>query len=237
MSSLGYRRGCDHNSARPGEQRAVSTSVILPVVTAQTTVTPRMKMSCGMMIPKGFIPLLFYSCLAGTMPLLFNYVSYDYTDNMVRGGVIGASALITGLVVAANDCAVWFNMVLFFHIGLEVKVLDTLWAFAQTDSTSNQDEIMAWVGVVVIIAHLIPFLLIDNTIALALLAMAGVVVNAATLVYLDSTMLLFVGFSSVSLLGTTLCITGVCDASTSILSALRDAMKGRMWITCEEFKM
>jgi hypothetical protein len=232
MSSLGYRRGCDHNSARPGEVPAKTTTVAIPT----TVAAPTAKVS-PISVPKGFLPLFFYAAVFLLAPVLYEYVDYTWADSTTRAALIVVSAAYALSVVFANDCVAWFNMVLFFHIGIEVKVLEILMDFARLTTTADGDEILAWTGFVVIIVHLIPFLLVDNTMFLTLLAVAGVIVNAAVLVYLDSNRLLLTGFSSVSLLGTTLCISGVCDVSTSMLTALRKAMTDGTWLTCSGYLM
>ena len=109
--------------------------------------------------------------------------------------------------------------------------------FAQKSTTADSDEIIATFTFIVIVAHLIPFLLVDNTMFLTFLAYVGIIVNTGTLVYLDPSYLLLVGFSSVSLLGTTLCISGVCGVSASMLTALLKAMKNGTWLTCSKYLM
>jgi hypothetical protein len=236
MTSLGYRRGCDHNSARPGEMPAKTTTIAIPT----TVATPAAKVS-SISVPKGFLPLFFYAAAFLLAPILYEYVDYTWTDSTTRAALIVVSVAYALSVVFANDCVAWFNMVLFFHIGIEVKVLEILMDFARLTTTTDGDEVLAWTGFVVIIVHLIPFLLVDNTMFLTLLAVAGVIVNAAVLVYLTDAStdahLLLTGFSSVSLLGTTLCISGVCDVSTSMLTALRKAMTDGTWLTCSGYLM
>jgi hypothetical protein len=241
MSSLGYRRGCDHNSTRPGEIPTRTITVAIPT----TVDAPADKeMSSRISVPKGFLPLLFNAVNFLLVPVFYEYVDYTWTDSTTRAVVIAASAVYALSVVFANDCVTWFNMVLFFHIGIEVKVLDILMDFARSTTTSDGDEILAWTGFVVIIVHLIPFLLVDNTMFLALLAVAGVIVNAGALVYLTDIgneltdlRLLLTGLSSVSLLGATLCISGVCGVSTSMLTALQKAMTDGTWLTCSNYLM
>lgn len=205
-----------------------------------------------MSVLKGFIPLLFYSAMFITAPLVYIYTTPDYTDAMVRGVVIGIAGIYALSVVVANDCVAWFNMVLFFHIGMEVKVLDILMNFATeegsianstlvnsttTGGTSDGDTVLSWIGFVVVAVHLIPFLIINNTMLLTLLAFTGVIVNAAVLVYLDTSLLLIVGFSSAALLGTTLCIGGVCGIQTSLLCAFTKALKDGSWVTCSGYQV
>lgn len=188
-------------------------------------------------VPKGFLPLLFYSAMFMLAPILYTYVEYTWTDTMTRASLIAVSAGYAVMVVLANDCVVWFNMVLFFHIGIEVKVLEILYDNAQLETTDTMDEMLFWSAFATIIVHLLPFLLIDKTMLLTLLASAGVIVNSTVLVFLDDSHLLLVGFSSVSLLGTTLCISGVCDVATSLMTNFYKAMKDGTWLKCSSYLM
>lgn len=239
MSSLGYRRGRDHNSARPSElaPRGTATVAMPPPSIEEASSAQSRGMMPMMPVPKGFLPLLLYALLFLTTPLLYTYMDYDYSDAGVRGGVVATAVAAAFAIVLANDCVVWFNMVFFFHIAMEVRVLDILMEFARNDDTSEGDQVLAWTGSAVIFVHLLPFLLMDNTMLLALLAFAGIIINTVVLVYLDTTLLLTVGFSSAALLGTTLCIGGVCDVPTSMLSVLRQAMRDGSWIVCSVYEM
>ena len=229
MSSLGYRRGADLNSARPGEVSAVrSTTVRIESVPE----TAARRCTVHMIGLKGFLPCLFYATLFGAAPLLYTYVDYDYTSAEARGGVITASFVYAAIAVMANDCACWFNMLLLFHIGIEVRVMDVLMTFAKNAGTSDGHEIIAWTGFAVILVHLIPFLLVDNTMFLAVLAFAGVIVNASALIYLDPSLLLIVGFSSTVLLMAVLCFSGHIGVRTSLLHGMRQAITSGKWITC-----
>ena len=201
-----------------------------------------MKKSCcpsSVMVPKGFIPFLLYSSFALVAPLMYIYDhSIDYTDDMTRATIITLSGLYAFTVVVANDPAVWFNMVLFFHIALESKVADMLIDKARDDATSDSDTVLSWIGACTVIVHLVPFLLTDITWLLTFLAAVGVVVNTAALVFLDGIpLLLLTGLSSVSLLGTTISVRGVCDISTSFLMQLKRAANEGRWLKCSTMQM
>lgn len=234
MTSLGYRRGCEHNAARPGEQPPRSTTVI-PVV-LETSASTKESFS-AVSVPKGFLALFLYSAMFAVPPILFEYVEYTWTDTATRVGVIVVAAVFALAVVLANDCLTWFNIMLFFHIGVEVRVLDVLMSKARLETTSDGDAALAWTGFIVVLVHLIPFLLVDSIKFLALVAFAGVVVNATVLVYLEPDLLLLVGISSVSLLQTTLCISGICEVKTSMFTAVRKAMNDEKWLTCSQYLM
>lgn len=230
--SLGFRKGHDHIAERAFGPRSVPA---LPEDAKTSKATALPSMACKCPIPRGFLPTLVYSSLAAIVPLLWFYMTYDYTDTMVQGGVIALAAVAGLVVVLANDCCCWYNMALFFHAGVEVKVIDTALAFSY--SATGADKTWSMVAAITIIVHLVPFLVTDRTLLLSFLAYAGVVVNACTLVYLDSSLLLLVGASSLSLLSSTMVIGGICEIRTSMLSLLQDAIKNRMFITCESFEL
>ena len=193
-------------------------------------------MCCSIKVPKGFFPTALYSTFFLTIPLLFNYVSYDFTTDMTRAGVVVSSVVVGGVVILANDCVAWFNVALYFHIGVEVIVLDRLMTFAQNSTTDEGHMALAWTTFAVVIVHLLPFLLFDRLGLLALLAYVGIVVNASVLVFLDPTLLLLVGFSSTTLLGATLLIAGIDCINTSMLSNFRSAMKDGSFLLCQSYE-
>ena len=96
---------------------------------------------------------------------------------------------------------------------------------------------LAIVGAIVVIVHLIPFYVSDRLMLLSTLAFAGVIVNATLLVFLDSSMLLLVGASSLALLAITMIISGVCEIKTSLLSLIRESVIAKKCITCERFEL
>ena len=233
--SLGFRRGVDHVANRPGEMRVTPAPPLPPPATASPG---RVRFACpGMTAFRGFVPLLLYSSIFAAVPLVYEYVDVDYTNDGVRAGVIALSATAATIVVMANDCAAWFNMALFFHAGVEVRVLDVLMEVARRPSTSDADEALAWSAFAVVLAHLVPFFLVDHAGLLTLLAFAGVVVNAAALVVTQPTLLLLVGSSSTVLLGATLCICARQRVCCSLLHQLRGAMTSGSWIACLPYEM
>lgn len=235
--SLGYRRGADHNSDRPGEIRASRTqpssvAVAIPVVSKSEE-----KKCCTMVTAKGFIPVLLCSLLFLSIPLVYEYSDMEYDKAGTRGGVIATAGVASLLVLLSNDCGAWYNYVLFAHIGIEVKVLDILQEFARADLTRDGDTRLAWIAFVVIILHLIPFLLTDHVAILSLLAYTGVVLNASVLVFLDPARLLLVGVSSTVLLGSVMCMCSMCNVRTSMLTCLVCAIKERSWCSCSLYVM
>lgn len=195
---------------------------IVPTSQLPVAKTPAFRLK----VPKGFLPTFLFSALFLTMPLLNEYVTYDYSSTRVRVGVITAASLGALAIVVANDCVAWFNMVLFFHIGVEVTVLEKIMDYAQEDTSSDSAVVLAWVAFGIIIAHLFPFLLLDYEKTLTLCAFAGVIVNAATLVFVDSEKLLIASATSSSLLLSVLLIACIDCVQTSALSQLKSAMRG-----------
>ena len=190
----------------------------------------------NMKVPKGFLPLAFYSSLFAVVPILYYSVSFDYSTTAMRAAVITTSAVLPLVALLANDPVVWFNLVLFLHVGIETRVVHTLMDFARASTSSDRDSALAYTAVGVIIAHLAPFVLIDNVMFLMLLAYAGVVVNASALVFVDNTQLLLVGTSSVALLLTTMFTCCVCEVRCSVLNRFLCAMKDKSWFVLASYQ-
>ena len=226
-SSLGYRFNQDAPPAKPKvrevEPEPATTRTFLPLPSLQ-----RPKMLNGMHLPRGFIPLLLSSALFVTLPLVYEYVSIDYTSDVTKGVTIGLAAVSAIALSMVRDAATLYNLAYFFHIGVEVKVLDILYAYAQNADTTGMA--LAWTAFGVIALHLVPFLITDRAMLLGVLAFVGVILNAAVLVYLDTARLLLVGFSSAVLLGVTILVPGkLCDCSC-MMSQLR--VRDSSWIVC-----
>ena len=234
--SLGYRRGHDHIAAR---RPVTATQAPLPMTQTDTQPsTLRSALACRLPVPRGLIPTAVYSLFALAIPLLWFFMeSPDYTDNGVRGTIIGGSALAGLIVILANDCCCWYNMMLFFHIGIEAKVVDAALKYSELDTTDSTGQALAITTAIVIIVHLVPFLLTDRIMLLSFLAYVGVVVNVATVVYVDTSLILIVLSSTLALLSTTMIIGGICEIRTSMLSLIMDSINKKMCLTCEGFEL
>lgn len=235
MTSLGFRPRNDHIAERVRPTTALSapssTSTSLP-----SAVAPR----CVFPVVRGFIPTLILSALATAIPLCFFYLDMDEVDyqKATAQRIIVAGAAVGGfLIIVANDCSAWYNMMLGFHIGIEVRVVEKTLAYAYEDSTS--DEYMSWAlaAAVVIISHLVPFLLTDRLMLLTFIAYAGLIVNVITVVFLFPELLLVVTGSSIALLATTMLICGVCEVNTSILSLLMKAIRTKTLLKIQSFEL
>lgn len=226
--SLGFRRGCDHIAEehhRPSPRRGT-----LPAPKAPEPKPMRM------MVLKGFVPLFLVSSFFFVLPLLFFYADPDYTTAGGRGGVIALASVAGLAVVMVNDTCTIFNIVLGLHTAVEVRVLDVLMDFAKESTTSDSDEVLAWCAFGVIIAHLLPFFLMDKRMLLALLGVIGIPVNAAALVYLEPTLLLAAGLSSTALLGAVLSICYSCSRRCAIVPLFVKTMTTGKWISCAEYE-
>lgn len=231
--SLGFRRDADHIAERAPVRhpRGLPQDTIAPV--PSKSMIPFMVMG----VPRGLVPTLSYSLFAFLVPFLFLYMDYDLTTDSAKGVTIGLSAIAATIMVFANDCCCWYNMLLAFHTALEIKVIDTTLTFAYASGTSDGDMALAIVAAIVVIAHLIPFYVSDRLMLLGVLAYVGVIVNTAILVFLAQPMLLLVSASSLALLGITMIISGVCEIKTSLLSLIRDSVIEKKCITCEQFEL
>lgn len=226
MTSLGYRRDHDNNSAsHPPPARRTQTE---PTVVQIESTVPQAK--CGnMMSFRGFLATLLLSSLALAIPLIWTYGEIDYSDDTSRGLTIGVSGVAATLLGMTRSSITMFNVVLFFHIGIEVGVLDTAITFANQDGVSDVDMGLAITAAIIIILHLIPFLLSDNFMALAILGSAGLVINTATTVFLDAASTLLASTSAAVLL---IMIYMTSCSQTSMLTSLQNALVAGDCIVC-----
>ena len=177
--------------------------------------------------PRGFLPLALYQAASVVFPLLLFYVTFDFADNVVRGVFIGASALYALFALTTMDCCIVYNMLLGFHTGVEVKVIETALDYAMAAATPDYGVALGYAGAVVVIAHLVPFFVWDGPKVVALAAAAGVVVNTALVVFLDDSLFMLVFLSAFAfLLSTRL----VGDEASSMLTALHSALTKGTWM-------
>ena len=186
-------------------------------------------------MPKGLLPTILYSLLFLAVPLLWLYQPANLDDGSATStrALAIASAVVGGLaIVAANDCVAWFNKALIYHVGIEAHVLDRLYAFAADETRALWQVSLAWIALVIIVAHLLPFLLTDRLGVLAFLAYVGMVLNATVAVFVLYDDFLLVALSSGMLLGTTILIAGIDCLDTSLLSTVRKTLQDGTWAVC-----
>lgn len=237
MTSLGYRVRCDHNAERVPTSATVAIAALPePAVAAPRRFSRLLAMPTRM--PRGFLPLLLYAAAALLFPLLYLYASFDFSDDVVRALAVAAAGGLGLAVVFANDCCVWFNMALFFHTGVEAVVVDHTMTYIDLATTSDTGKALAWTGIGVVIAHLLPFFLLDRPRLLTLLALAGVPVNAALAVYTQplpgsvELYYVFVTLSAAGLLLVTRIVLGVDAYAPSLLTKLRGALRDGSLLAC-----
>ena len=152
--------------------------------------------------PTGFLPLLMYCSFFAALPLVHDYATYDLTEDVDRivAILISLAGCVILMLATTVHPAVWYNIALFYHAAVEVRACDTILGFAKDETTADQDEVMSLAAVIVIILHLVPFLFMDGTCLLAIVATAGVLVNASALVFIDSGFMFQAAISSTMLL-------------------------------------
>ena len=149
------------------------------------------------------LPSLFV--LLAPLFYLYNGLDADYSKGGTQALTACTSAAGAGFVlVFARDTNVLFNVVLFFHVGMEVFVVDRAVRYARDDPSPA----WAYVGLVVAALHLLPFFVLATRPRVLLgLATAGVLVNTLLLLLtapaLGGQLLLLVGASSSALLAVT----------------------------------
>lgn len=221
-SSLGFNT---RGEMRPRTPAPVRTVDVVPET------APTSSSMCS--VPRGFLPLVAYSGLAAVLPLLLLFANYDFGDDMMRGGFIGAAAVAAGVIAVADDCCVYYNMALFFHAGVEAKIVEQAILFGQRDEASSGEadvsttsEVLSYVGAGVILAHMLPFFLLDNKHLLKLTAFVGIPVNAAVAVYAAPEDLLLVLASASALLAIVIIVVEKDGYAPSLLTKLRSAVNG-----------
>jgi hypothetical protein len=201
-------------------------------------------------VPKGFAPTLLFSAFFLSLPIVYFYECQERTFEIGSGELdtcfnsdwdkaltVVLSFLAALCITIANDCVAWFNMMLFFHIGVEVYVLDKLYAFADDPARTDVGMVFAWVGFGTVIVHLIPFLIADHAKLLIFLAFVGMWVNTWIAVFMDTGFILITGLSSGMLLLATLLIACIDCVKTSMLSQLRACMMGTAPLSCADYEI
>lgn len=196
---------------------------------------PQARSKMPLYVPKGVVAVSVYAAYFLYLPLAFYYMNCDYSSVAERTLAISAAGIAGTAIVLANDCVAWFNMVLFFHIGMEVQMLDLLGQYAKDGS--DEDKVFAWSAFALIAVHLVPFLCVDHFGTLVSLAYVGLVVNVAAVVFVaPATFMIPIGLSSAALLVVSLLIGGIDCVNTSIGSQIASACRRGVFLTCKPFK-
>jgi hypothetical protein len=235
MTSLGFRKDNDHIAER---KKPATRPPVLP----EPCTTPRRfpTLACGLGVPHGLLPTLVYSTFAFLLPILYFYMSYDYTSMSVRGLTIGASAVAGLLAIYSNSCCAWYNMALFFHTAIEVHVVDQTYRYAYAAGTSSTDMGLAIAGFVIVLCHLVPFFVTGRPMLLLLLAFAGVVVNTSLAVFVPALTsdLLLIAASALALLMVAQLVLGVCRVDPSLMCLLKDGLSSSGGLlSCQAYEL
>lgn len=146
---------------------------------------------------------LYFGLFVPPAPAFLYESGADYTDAGPRAMTLVFAVVGAGMVVLAPIQALQ-QALLGFHVGVEAYVVERALRYAGDAGHKDHDRALAAVGAAVVIAHLIPFFLVDRRTLLMVLAFAGVVVNVLlallALPERGATLLLLLGTSSGALL-------------------------------------
>ena len=223
MTSLGYRR-----EIRPSTLPVVSR----PTVTAPVPVTAWWHKFLN--VPKGFLPVVVNSGMSLALSLVLMFGNIVYTSDAVRAILIGASIGTPFALAFANDVAVWFNIVLFFAIGVQSKLIQHTLEFSRQDTLGDFEVFLCIAASTLIIATLVCLLFVSQRrILVTVLSMASVTISTITSLYVIPDMLPLIFITSNSLLLMVLFCTYCCKGQTvAILSLLHETVHDRKWLTC-----
>lgn len=230
-SSLGYRQGGE--IAQPARTaKTVRTVTIEPETPDAYCSVCGVKLTCP--VPQGMLMILLLFAGAIGVPLTYFYGSVDYTLDWTPPLITGLSALAALLVlVFGSNMPIAYNVVLGLYTGVEVRVIDLAFAYAAADGTTDEASALAIAAAVTIIVHLVPFYLSDSGLLVTTLAAVGIVVNAATCAYIDSSIALQTFTSGTAFLLTTLIILGVHCVPCSMLTMFKDAIVYKRFLVME----
>jgi hypothetical protein len=183
-------------------------------------------------VPSGIL----YTCLISSIilvaPLMFLYnsgLTSDYSEGPTRALTAVTSFLGATVILLTIDAKTIF----------EIYIIDKAFQFARASTTSTTSEVLSYIGGVVVILHLVPFVLTNRIRILTLLAYVGIIVNTLLILLampeLGPYLLFVVGITSSVLLGVTLLITTQTD--TAIVPLLFEAYKKKEWISLKPFSL
>ena len=186
---------------------------------------------CRCMTASGFLPLMTYSALSAALPLVHVHApGWDFGDTAVRLLHVFLAAVLATLLVLANSPVVLYNMLLFFHIGVETTVVASAIAYASIPEKATRSVVLAWFATGCVILHLLPFLLVDAWKVLVPCASLGVVLNAMLTIYVIPEWFLLLVASSSALLTYVLAVVVAQGRHPSLFTAFRMAWRGSGWI-------
>lgn len=243
-SSLGFVNGRESVSVRrsaPPMPVAPAPQAPQPTMDVESGIVAQAKkvrcMICTLPVPMGYLAVLLNFLGALAIPLVYFYANVDYSSEVTKPVIIGVSAIATLFAfLGSMDSAILYNIQLGLYTGLEARVCDVAIAFVQNTSHSDADRILAAVGVGVILFHLIPFYFSDHPMIVSSLAAVGVVVNTSVLVYLDTSLLLFVFTAGITFFMSSMCYLTHLSYCPCMMTQTKIAMQKRKLLTFEPFR-
>lgn len=123
--------------------------------------------------------------LAASYMFLERGLTHDYTEIDARIATIIVAAFGGLFALLCTSATSAFNTFLGFYLGLEIYMIQETFAVARNiDGTyDDMQRAWAWTSGFTILFHLLPFLLINKSCLLYLLAYVGLLVNIITILY------------------------------------------------------
>lgn len=233
-SSLGYRQGGEGSApARAAVAAATRTIQIEAPKTPDAYCSAcGFKLSCP--VPQGFLMTLLFLAASIGVPLVNFYGGVDYTNEMVPPFLTALSTLSAVLLFAlASTLPTFYNIVLGLYTGIEIRVIDAAFTYANATYTTQAGMVWSLIGGCVVILHLIPFYVTEKGMIVTSLAAVGIGVNTAITTYIEPALAFQAYSTGVAFLLTSLSVIGISCETCSLLSLLREAMKNGSFLTCK----
>ena len=264
MTSLGYRSDVNRAGHRNADNGHATPAPRLPVTVTDPAPCSRTRLVCNWPVMRGLLPCSIFAAFSFALVYMYIYGDYAYDETNTRVTTIVLTSVAALLLVQANCCVCLYNSVLAAHIAIEVRIIDLLVRYARVDDRTDSQMGISIATICVIILHLFPFLCSDNGHLLTFLAVVGVGVNTAAVLYLDtgetslrydaspldvnnttvttsnvddSPLLLPVAFSSLFLQVVTMLVVGVQDLCASFYSLAKCAYKERRMLHVAHFEL
>lgn len=220
--SLGFINPAQNHSVRKTEKVVVD-------VGPMETEAPSRTVLCTCSVPFMKSTLFGGLFLAASFLFFEEGLTADYRDRDPRIGTIVIAAVGGFICLLLNDVSVAFNTFLGYYLGIEIFLIKHCFEVARLSSSSEELTGGAWAFGFVILVHLLPFLLINKSMFLILLAYVGLIVNVITILYIVSPTddlhfhLLLYGAS-----GAALIVSTIGKTSLSYRQLLQNAVTGML---------
>lgn len=108
---------------------------------------------------------------------------HDYTERDARIATIIIAAFGGLFCLLCTSSTTAFNTFLGYYLGLEIYIIQEAFIAARNDAYDSMLRGWAWAAGFIVLFHLLPFLLINKSFLLYLLAYVGLLVNIITILY------------------------------------------------------